>query len=66
MGFRGRFQRELRAAVRKATREGGPVNINRAGRVNVVVVRNTGGGGASASAHQTAPIVQQPDPAPRE
>jgi hypothetical protein len=62
MGLRDRIERQIREAFRNAEAEGG-TRINFTSRVNRVVVRNVGGGHSSASAEQTAPIVQEP-PAP--
>lgn len=60
MGLRDRLQAEVRAALRQAAREGG--QVNRATRVNAVIVYNVGGGSTptttAASAEQHAPIVQ--------
>ncbi len=73
MGIRQRLEEEFWAALRDmgdaATDEGG--QVNRATRVNAVVVSNTADGGtAVASAEQSAPIIQGPrpkqaDPEPR-
>jgi hypothetical protein len=59
MGLRERIERQIRDAFRSANpQRSGRINIST--RVNRVVVRNVGGGHNSASAEQTAPIVQEP------
>jgi hypothetical protein len=59
MGLRDRIERQIRDAFRTANAQGG-ARINISSRVNRVIVRNVDGGHSSASAEQTAPIVQEP------
>jgi hypothetical protein len=60
MGLRERIEHQIRQALRQAEAQGGS-HINISTRVNRVIVRNVGNGGhASATAEQTAPIVQEP------
>ena len=63
MGLRERIEREVRETLRRAQASGGG-HVNVTTRLNRVVVSNTGGGQAWASAEQTAPIVQEPPSAP--